>query len=297
LLGLDGVMLPHLVDTMGPHGAAVALPGGPPITALVGDQPASLFGQSCVRRGVKITLGTGAVLDAVHDVAPTSLYRFPSGCYPTVVRSNNDVVTWGVEGIVLSAGSCVEWLRNLGLLGTLADAEALAQSVSSTDGVTFVPAFSGLGTPRWDFGARGAFFGLTRGTSTAHLVRAVLEGVAQRGADLLDAAESEVDAELGEVRVDGGMSVNSFFVQRLADFSGRIVTVSSEREATTRGVGLMALVQAGALSLENVETLWLPAYVAVPALSDAERRASREAWRADVSRAARTIPELSAVSF
>jgi len=297
VLGLDSAMLPQLVDAMGGHGVATALPGAPPILALIGDQPASLFGQSRVRGGAKITFGTGAMLDAVHDVAPTSLRRLDSGCYPTVVRSREGKVTWGVEGIVLSAGTCVEWLRELGLISTLDDSDALARSVPSTEGVSFVPAFLGLGTPQWDFGARGAFFGLSRGSNAAHLVRAVLEGVAHRGADLLDAAEAEIGESLGDVRVDGGMSVNRFFVQRLADFSGRTVAVSSEREATTRGAGLMALVQSGAMELDDVAALWAPAHVATPALDDGARAAAREAWLVDVSRAARTVPELSAVTF
>ncbi|HVA71265.1 MAG TPA: FGGY family carbohydrate kinase [Acidimicrobiales bacterium] len=298
VLELDEVMLPRLVDTMGSFGVASALAGAPPITALVGDQPASLFGQSCVRRGAKITFGTGAMLDMVHGVeAPSSLHRFASGCYPTVVRSADSRLTWGIEGIILSAGSCVEWLHELGLIDTATQSEELASSVPSADGVSFVPAFSGLGTPQWDFGARGAFFGLTLGSSAAHLARAVLEGIAQRGADLLDAAEQEIATTLSELRVDGGMSANRLFVQRLADFSGHAVAVSSEREATTRGAGLMALVGAGSLTLDDVEHLWSPAYVATPSLSEDQRLSSRAQWLETVQRVAGTIPELSAVSF
>lgn len=298
VLGLDDKMLPRLVDTMGSFGEASALAGAPPIRALVGDQPASLFGQSCVHRGAKITFGTGAMLDMVHgDEAPSSLNRFASGCYPTVVRSADARLTWGLEGIILSAGTCVEWLHELGLIESPNQSEELASSVPSADGVSFVPAFSGLGTPKWDFGARGAFFGLTLGSSAGHLVRAVLEGVAQRGADLLDAAEQEIGTTLSELRVDGGMSANRLFVQRLADFSGHAVAVSSEREATTRGAGLMALVAAGGLTLDDVEHLWSPAYVATPSLSEDERLMSRAQWFATVERAAGTIPEFSAVSF
>ena len=298
LLGLDEVMLPAITDTMGSLGLASALAGSPPITTMIGDQPASLFGQSCVTHGAKITFGTGAMLDVVHgDEAPAALNRYDSGCYPTVVRCDKGSATWGVEGIILSAGSCVEWLRDLGLISDVRDSDELASSLSSSDGVSFVPAFSGLGTPKWDFGARGAFFGLTRGSSSAHLVRAVLEGVAHRGADLLDAAHEEIGEGLGEIRVDGGMSANRFFVQRLADFSGHDVAVSSEREATTRGAGLMALVAAGHLSLDDVEGLWSPRYVARPSLSEDEREAKRVAWRSVVERAQATFPELSTVAF
>lgn len=298
LLGLEGSMMAALVDTAGALGVAHALDGAPTIAALIGDQPASLFGQSCVRHGAKITFGTGAMLDLVEPRAtPASMLRRPSGCFPTVMRSIDGDPTWGFEAIAFSAGSSVEWLADLGLLSSPGESEALARSVDSTDGVTFVPALAGLGTPWWDFGARGAFFGLTRGSGRGHLVRAVVEGVAQRGADLLDAAEVETGESVGELRVDGGMSENRLLVQRLADYTGRSVAVSSEREATARGAGLMALVGAGHLTLDDVEALWSPAYVATPSLSDDERLATRAAWRDAVARAERTIPELSDVAF
>ncbi len=299
LLGLDPVMMPTIVDTMGTFGRASALPGAPVISALVGDQSASLFGQSCVTRGAKITLGTGAMLDMVRGPAgPDRMTRFPSGCFPIVTRSRDHQITWGIEGIVLSAGACVEWLRDdLGLITDAHETEALAESVSSSDGVAFVPALSGLGTPQWDFGARGGFFGITRGSTKAHLVRAVLEGIAHRGADLVDAARVETGQTLEEIRVDGGMSANRFLVQRLADFTGISVAVSSEREATTKGAGLMALVAAGALSIEDVEGLWSPSIVLTPSLSDDERARVREDWAGVVARVERTIPELSAVEF
>lgn len=298
-LDLPPTMFASLVDTMGPCARASALNGAPPIVGLVGDQPASLFGQSLVNAGAKITFGTGAMLDMVSGaVAPATMTRFESGCFPTVMRSRGGVVTWGIEAIVLSAGSCVQWLRDeLGLLDDVHDSSALAESVVSADGVAFVPAFNGLGTPQWDFGARGAFFGLTRGSSKAHLVRAVLDGIAQRGVDLVDAAETHLPTALDELRVDGGMSTNHYFVQRLADLVGRPVAVSAEREATTRGAGLMALVGADALDGDDVASLWRPRYVAEPTLSDDERLTQRAEWRRVVERAAATIPELSAIAF
>lgn len=298
-LALPATMFATLVDTMGACAQATALEKQPPIFALVGDQPASLFGQSLIRRGAKVTFGTGAMLDMVSGLeGPATMTRFPSGCFPTVMRSRDGVVTWGIEAIVLSAGSCVQWLHDeLGLLEDVRDSSDLAQSVAHADGVSFVPAFNGLGTPKWDFGARGAFFGLTRGSSRAHLVRAVLDGIAQRGVDLVDAAETHLDAPLSELRVDGGMSTNPYFVQRLADLLGRPVAVSNEREATTRGAGLMALVAADELSEDDVEALWAPRYVAEPLLGDDERSRQRDAWQGVVERAAQTIPELSVISF
>jgi glycerol kinase len=297
-LGLDLAMMPTIVDTMGAHGVASALPGSPPITALVGDQPASLFGLSCVTQGAKITFGTGAMLDMVRGgPGPTSMSVFPSGCFPTVLRSHNGEVVWGVEAIVFAAGACIEWLCDLGLIEHAAHSDLLARSVNSSDGVSFAPALSGLGTPQWDFGARSGFFGITRGSTKAHLVRAVLEGIAQRGADLVDAAQRETNSEIRELRVDGGMTANRFFVQCLANFTGLTVTVSSEIEATTRGAGLMALVSAGFLSLEDVERLWSPAEVFKPELANADRVALRGDWAQIVRRVEGTIPELTAVKF
>ncbi|HVA52708.1 MAG TPA: FGGY family carbohydrate kinase [Acidimicrobiales bacterium] len=297
LLDLDAGLLANIVDTMGDHGRATALAGSPPITALIGDQPASLFGQSCVHAGAKITFGTGAMLDLVRGgEGPAAMTRFASGCFPVVVASRGGVPTWGVEAIMLSAGACIEWLKDLGLIDEPSECEALAESVSD-DGVTFVPALWGLGTPWWDFGARGGFFGLTRGTTRAHLVRAVLVGIAERGADLVDAARAETGDALEEIRVDGGMTANGFLLQCLADASGARVAVSSEREATTRGAGLMALVSSGHLTLDDVEGLWQPARVFHPRTTDPERTTQRARWRSVVARVERTIPDLSSIAF
>jgi glycerol kinase len=299
VLGIDPIVLPEIVPTMGQLGVAGALAGEPRITALVGDQPASLFGQSCVSRGAKITFGTGAMLNVAGDErAPAAMTRFDSGCFPIVVRSTSENMTWGIEAIALSAGAALDWaVEDLGLVESADASDALARSVPSSDGVIFVPALSGLGTPQWDFGARGAFYGLTLATRRAHLVRAILEGVAHRGADLIDAAVLETGAALDEVRVDGGMTGNDVFLQALADASGRQIAVSPEREATTRGAGLMALVGAGHLGLDDVESLWRPARVLSPVLSEDERHARRAAWSNALARAAGTIPALSEIRF
>jgi glycerol kinase len=215
-----------------------------------------------------------------------------------VARSDASGLTWGLEAISLSAGTCIEWLRDdLGLITHASETETLARSITSSDGVTFVPALVGLGTPQWDFGARGAFFGLTRGSSRAHLVRAVLEGIAHTAADLVAAAGTQSGEAISRVRVDGGMTANSFLLQAFADAAQVEVEVSKEREATTRGAGLMALVSAGAVSLDEVVALTEPGSIVEPATSPADHAASREVWQRSVDRAARTIPDLSNVSF
>jgi glycerol kinase len=298
LVGVDVAMLPAIEPSMWSHGRASALEGAPPITAIVGDQSAALFGQGCVRQGLKITFGTGAMLDAIDDDVPTSMQRNASGCYPIVARSSAHGLVWASEAVALTAGTCIEWLRDaLGLISSAEETEVLARSVDSTDGVSFVPALAGLGTPQWDFGARGAFFGMTRGTTKAHLVRAVVEGIAHQGADLVAAATVQLNHPLTEIRVDGGMTANRFFVEMLANTTGVPIAISSEREATTRGVGLMALVGAGYLSEDDVAASWQPAEVIVPTWDDTQRSTERARWASAVGRAERTIPELSNVTF
>src|SRR5205085_10624220 len=179
---------------------ATALPGAPPIAGLAGDQQASLLGQGCVVPGAaKLTLGTGGMLDVCTGVAaPAAAARGPAGTIPIVAWRRAGVTTWGAEGIAITAGTAVEWIRDgLALVADAAASEAVAASVADTGGVVFVPALFGLGTPRWDYGARGGFFGMTRGTGRAEMVRAVLEGVAQRGADLLEAAEADTGLSIG----------------------------------------------------------------------------------------------------
>jgi glycerol kinase len=298
-LELDETLLPTVVDTFGELGSASALRGAPTIGALVGDQQASLAGQGCVDPGqAKLTFGTGGMLDQVLEERPAFPRRGAAGCFPIIARERGGVVTWGLEAVILTAGSCVEWLRDdLGLVATAAETDELAASVDDTAGVAFVPALLGVGTPEWDFGARGAFFGLTRGAGRAHLARAVLEGVAQRGRDLVEAAG--VDGLAVEaLRVDGGMSANSTFVQLLADATGRSVEVAPVLEATTRGAGLLALLGIGLLDNEHaIAATWRPKRTVDPTLAASQQEEVRESWLRAKAQALRTIPSLSDVSF
>ncbi len=300
LLGLREEMLPSIVPTSGYLGDATALPGSPAIMALVGDQPASLFGQNCTEVGqTKITFGTGSILEQrTARQAPDTLTRFDSGCFPTPIFSTSSAIEWGVEAITLSAGTCIEWLRDdLGVIASPQETDLIARSVPSSDGVLFVPALLGLGTPQWDFGARGAFFGLTRGSSKAHLVRAVLEGIAHNAVDLIEAAEAETGIAIDTVRVDGGMTKNDFLMSALADASGRVVEISAEAESTTRGAGLMALVAASELTIADVGGLWHSRASLATHQTETERRAARERWQDAIHRAEKTLPDLSSVSF
>jgi glycerol kinase len=296
ILRLPAAALPRLVDSTGVLGEATALDGAPPLAALVGDQQASLVGQGCVRPGdTKVTFGTGAMLDVcVGPDHPPFARRGDAGCFPIVAWRQDGALTFGVEAIALAAGTNVEWLRDdLGVIGSAAESHDVAARCDGTDGVTFVPALLGFGTPRWDYGARGTLLGVTRGTGRPQLVRAVLEGVAQTGADLVDAAEADTGRSIASLRVDGGMSDNPTFVQALADAAQRPVELSPEVEATTRGAAFLAGLAAGTWSgWDDIAAAWRPRAVVDPG-----EPLDRDRWRDACDRAAAWFPELSAISF
>jgi glycerol kinase len=296
--GISTSMLPRIVDSSGVLGEATALPGGPPIAALVGDQQASLVGQGCVSSGqTKITLGSGGMLDVCTGSAPPASHaRAENGTYPIVAWSRAGSLTWGTEAIMLSAGTNVRWLvDDLGLIDSPAASHDIAAGVETTDGVIYVPAMLGLGTPRWDFGARGTLLGITRGTATPHVVRAVLDGVAQRAVDLVDAAEADTSLTIETLRVDGGMSTNPTFVQAVADLSRRPIEVSPVADATTLGAAFLAGMAVGIWGdIGDAAALWRPQRIVEPIV---DRAADRERWNEAVERAAGWIPELSALDF
>jgi len=295
-LGIPMGMLPSLVDTCGVFGEASALPGSPPLAALVGDQQASLVGQSCVRPGqAKITFGTGGMLDMCTDnSAPATSGRTPEGVFPIVAWSRDGRCTWGIEAIMLSAGSNVQWLvDDLGILASAAASHDVAQECETSDGVVYVPALMGLGTPYWDYGARGTLLGITRGSRRPHITRAVLEGIAHRGADLVAAAEAGTGTSVPVLRIDGGMSQNPTFVQALANASGKPVEVSRHTEATTVGAGYLAGLGVGIWgSFDDIAEAWQPERSIEPTGS-----LDRVQWAEAVKRSQRWIPDLSALDF
>jgi glycerol kinase len=295
-LRIPEAALPTIVDSSGIVGDAVALPGTPPIAGIAGDQQASLVGQGATRPGLaKITFGTGGMLDlCLGPDRPAFEARGPQGTFPIVAWRRDGRLTWGLEAIVLSAGTAVEWLRDdLGLITSAEDSDRVAASCSDTGDVWFVPALLGLGTPVWDFGARGTLVGVTRGTGRAEVVRAVLEGVAHRGADLVEAAEADGGAGITSIRVDGGMSANATFVQALADATGRPVEVSPVLEATTLGAAYLAGLALGTWADEDeIAARWSPARVVEPS-----RAVDRDRWRAARDRSLAAVPELSGLDF
>ena len=217
-----------------------------PLLVRAGDQQAALFGQACFGAGdVKCTYGTGAFV-----VMNTASKRVASqhGLLTTVGWQLGGDVTYALEGSCFIAGAAVQWLRDgLGLIENSADIEALARSVESSDGVVFVPALAGLGAPYWDPEARGLISGITRGTTRAHLARAVLEAVALEVQDLVHAMSEDLGGALTKMRVDGGAAANDLLMQCQADFSRLAVERPTDLETTARGAAMLAGSWVGAL--------------------------------------------------
>lgn len=295
-MGIDASMLPTVVHSSGIVGNAHALVGAPPIASMIGDQQASLIGQGCITPGrTKITFGTGGMLDIFTGVnPPLTPQRGLHGTFPIVAYSDSDGVSWGAEAIMLSAGTNIEWLHDdLQIIDSAEQSDEIAAQVDSTDSVVFVPALLGLGTPHWDYGARGALFGITRGTTRAHIVRAVLEGIAHRGADLVDAAIGDTGLSIETLRVDGGMSRNRTFIQALANAAMLPIEVSPVTEATTLGAAFLAGIRVGTWgSLADAVSTWKPATIVNPTTP-----LDRTQWQEAVNRSRGWIPALSSLDF
>jgi glycerol kinase len=246
LFDIPASLLPQVRDSVGRFGETTLLGGSVPILGVVGDQQAALMGQGCVVPGqTKITFGTGAFL-----MAQTGAVAIPSTnrMLTTVAWQIGGARAYAMEGAILNAGTAVQWLRDqLGLMVTATDSQTLAASVPDSAGVYMVPAFTGLGAPHWAPTAQGIVTGIGRGTNKAHLVRAALEASAYQTADLLTALQED-GVKLELLRVDGGMTANDFFLQRLADITGLPVERPTDLEMTARGAARACATGLGWLS-------------------------------------------------
>ena len=241
LFGVPRELLPAVVDTSGVVGETEPeLFGAPlPIAALCGDQQAALFDQGCVAAGqAKVTYGTGCFLLAHTGAAPVaSRHRLLT----TVALQSGGQRTFALEGSAFVGGAALGWLADgLGVTESAAQASAVAARVGAGEGGVFVPALAGLGAPHWDPAARGAFFGLSLGTTSAHLARAVLEGIAFQVADLAAAVAADSGLGLAELRADGGASVSDVLLQFQADIMGVAVVRAAEPESTALGAAYLA---------------------------------------------------------
>jgi glycerol kinase len=282
LFAVDPRVLPEVVPSSGVVAEASLLGASVPVAGIAGDQQAALFGQACFTAGAaKATYGTGTFVLANLGETPVPVQEgvlrtaaaVAAGCPPQ----------FAAEGAVLVGGGALQWLRDgLGLLETAAESEALARSVESTEGVYFVPALTGLGSPRWDPDARGLVCGLTRGSTRAHVVRAALEAIAHQVADVLEVLPLEV----GGLRADGGASANGFLMQFQADLIGTPVEVASDAEATALGAAALAGLGSGLWgSVSELAPLVQRGAVYEPRLDRADAEEQRDAWRRALSRA------------
>ncbi|MBX2803314.1 MAG: glycerol kinase GlpK [Myxococcales bacterium] len=288
LLDVPRAALPHVVDSSQVYGHTRGLnflPDGIPVAGLIGDQQGALFGQACFGQGLaKCTYGTGAFILMNTGLAPAASDH---GLLTTVAWRLGGSTTYALEGSAFVAGAAVQWLRDgLGLFSDASEVEALAASVSSSEGVTFVPALTGLGAPHWRPEARGIITGITRGTTRAHIARATLDGIALQIDEILFAMCNDLGAPLAELRVDGGASANNLLMQRQADLLGVPCVRPRVLETTGLGSGLLAGLATGLWSsTDEVTSAWSEDRRFSPAGDDAEITSTRNAWREAVRRA------------
>ena len=284
LLGIRGVALPEVHPSSGVVArTAEGLPiaAGIPIAGIAGDQQAALFGQRCTRAGMaKNTYGTGSfvVMNTGAEVVQSK-----HGLLATMICEPGQ---YALEGSIFVTGAAVKWLRDsLGVIRTAADVERLAASVDDTNGVVFVPAFTGLGAPYWDGYARGTIAGLTLGATPAHLARATLEAIALQSADVLEAMRRDSGIALSELRVDGGASVNDLLMQIQADLAGIPVVRARTSETTALGAAYLAGLAVGFWSPDTIDAQWEADRTFEPRISEDERAAKRATWHRAVERA------------
>jgi glycerol kinase len=287
LFGVPEQALPTVLTSSGELGTtrAEALHGHTvPVAGMAGDQQAALFGQACVDPGLgKNTYGTGSfVLQNAGYAAP----RPAPGLLPTVAWGIGPRLSYALEAAIFITGAAVQWLRDgLGVIETAAETEQLAGSLTGNDGVYFVPALTGLGSPHWDPYARGTIVGLTRGSTKAHLARAALEAIAYQTVDAVQAMEEASGEPLSELRADGGATVNGWLMQFQANVLGAPVLVPEIAETTALGAAYLAGIGTGLWTIDHVSSSWRERARYEPEMGEDQRRTLLGEWRRAVDRA------------
>jgi glycerol kinase len=254
-----------------------------PIAGVAGDQQAALFGQRCLEPGLgKNTYGTGSFVLLNQG---TAVPDAPPGLLSTVAWQIGRSTTYALEASIFVTGAAVQWLRDgLGIIGAAEETEELARSLDSNDGVYFVPALTGLGSPHWDPYARGTIVGLTRGATRAHLARAALEAMAYQAVDAIRAMEDAGSEPLEELRADGAATVNRWLMQFQADVLGVPVAVPEIAETTAMGAALLAGVGANLLTLDQVRGIGDERARYEPRIGEDERAALLDGWHRALER-------------
>jgi glycerol kinase len=284
LFGIDPAQLPEPLPSAHVYGTTAEFGGEVPVAGIAGDQQAALFGQACHRAGTaKNTYGTGSfVLLHAGSEAPAP----PDGLLSTVACGSDGRVAYALEASIFVTGAAVQWLRDgLGVIEDAGESEGLAASLAGNDGVYFVPALTGLGSPHWDPNARGTIVGLTRGSGRAHLARAALEAIAYQTVDAVRAQEAAVGESLAVLKADGGATANAWLMQFQADVLGSEVVVPEVAETTALGAAYLAGIATGRWALEQVDRMWREAARYEPRMGAAEREELLAGWRRALERA------------
>jgi glycerol kinase len=283
LLGIDPARLPEPLPSAGVFGTTSEFGGEVPVAGVAGDQQAALFGQACHSPGMaKNTYGTGSfVLLNTGPEAPQP----PDGLLTTVAWGLEGEITYALEASIFVTGAAVQWLRDgLGIIEEAAETEALAASLDSNDGVYFVPALTGLGSPYWDPYARGTIVGLTRGSGRAHLARAALEAIAYETVDAVRAQEAASGERLAVLKADGGAVVNGWLMQFQADLLGTPVVVPEIAETTALGAAYLAGIATGTWTREQVGEMWRQSARYEPRMGVDQREALLTDWHRALER-------------
>ena len=285
LFGIPRKMLPEVRSSSEVYGQATYFSPSIPIAGIAGDQQAALFGQVCTKPGmVKNTYGTGCFM-----LMNTGTKPVPSKnqLLTTIAWKIGNKMEYALEGSVFIAGAVVQWLRDgLGFVHQSSDVEALASQVKDTGGVYLVPAFAGLGAPHWDQYARGLIAGITRGTTSAHLARAALDGIAYQVADILHAMEADAGINLKELRVDGGACKNNLLMQFQADLLNVPVVRPRIAETTALGAAYLAGLAVGFWkNQQEIAGQWQQDHRFTPAMKAPQRKQLTAGWAKALERA------------
>ena len=291
-LNIPRQMLPEVAESSSIYGETeYSLFGGTiSVSGIAGDQQAALFGQACFERGMaKNTYGTGCFM-----LMNTGSQKITSnnGLLTTIAWGLDGQVEYALEGSVFIAGAAIQWLRDgLKIIDEAPDTEFFSEKVPDTDGVYVVPAFAGLGAPYWDMYARGAIFGLTRGTTKAHLVRATVESLAYQSRDVLNAMEQDAGITLKTLRVDGGASANNMLMQFQADVLHTPVERPKITETTALGAAYLAGLAVGFYRKEDIAQNWQIDKQFAPQMPNEESEKLYKGWQKAVKRSMNWVEE------
>ncbi len=283
-LDIPAAMLPEVKCSSEVYGYAQIYGTEIPVAGIAGDQQAALFGQACFNAGqAKNTYGTGCFL--LMNTGE-KLCTSKNGLLTTIAASGEGKVHYALEGSVFMGGAVIQWLRDeLRLIGSSEDSEYFAEKVSDNGGVYLVPAFTGLGAPYWDMYARGTIVGLTRGSSSSHIIRAALESIAYQSMDVLTAMQADTSIKIGRLKVDGGASANGFLMQFQADVTGTPVVRPRVRETTALGAAYLAGLATGMWKDEaEISGQWTQDKRFEPAMPDERRKGLVRGWHRAVGR-------------